>query len=105
MIEDIIKIKEVQLEIQPSASNKAKLSKVEAELKNYLSLDEEFWTQKAGMKWFTDGDRNTKFFHSYVKGRRKKLHIAEMTTEQGLTLMSNDEIGGASVAYYKDQFA
>jgi len=34
-----------------------------------------------GVKWFSDGDRNKIFFHSYVRGRRKKLDIVEIGTE------------------------
>ncbi|XP_049413166.1 uncharacterized protein LOC125876094 [Solanum stenotomum] len=104
-IEDIIKVKEAQLEIQHSATNRAELSKEEAKLKKFLKLEEDFWRQKAGMKWCMDGDRNTNFFHSFVKGRRKKLHIAEMITEQGVTLSTNDEIREAAVQFYKDQFS
>ncbi|WMV41297.1 hypothetical protein MTR67_034682 [Solanum verrucosum] len=103
-IEDVIKVKEAQLEIQPSESNRTELSKVEAELKKYLTLEEDFWRQKAGMKWFSDGDRNTKFFHSYVRGRRKKLCIAEIETEQGVILQSNNQIGQAAVEFFADQF-
>ncbi|KAH0696829.1 hypothetical protein KY289_014311 [Solanum tuberosum] len=65
-LEDIIKVREAQLQIHPSADNRAALSKVEAGLKNYLRLEEEFWRQKAGMKWFKEGGMNTKIFHSYV---------------------------------------
>lgn len=48
---------------------------------NCLKYEEEFLKQKAGIKWFKEGDANTKFFDSYVMGRRKKLHIAEIVTE------------------------
>ncbi|KAH0693550.1 hypothetical protein KY285_020647 [Solanum tuberosum] len=82
-LEDEIRVKECQLEINPTAENRSELNKAEAELKKYLYIEEEFWKQKAGMKWFKDGDMNTKFFHNYVKGMRKKLHIAEIQTEQG----------------------
>ncbi|WMV09821.1 hypothetical protein MTR67_003206 [Solanum verrucosum] len=45
-IEDIIKAREVQLEIDPSIENRAELNKIEAELKKYLEVDEEYWKQK-----------------------------------------------------------
>ncbi|KAH0721346.1 hypothetical protein KY290_006336 [Solanum tuberosum] len=49
-IEDVIKVKEAQMEIHPSESNREGLRKVEAELKKFLKMEEEFWKQKAGMK-------------------------------------------------------
>ena len=36
IMEYVIKVKEIQLKIQPHASNQAELSKVDAELKNFL---------------------------------------------------------------------
>lgn len=35
------------------------------------------------MRWLTDGDRNTKFLHAYVIGRRRKLQVEEILTAQG----------------------
>lgn len=77
-LEDELKIKEIQFEMNNTPENKASLKKTEEELNNYLKVEEEFWKQKAGMKWFKDGDRNTRFFHNYVKGRRKKLKLTEI---------------------------
>ncbi|XP_015169816.1 uncharacterized protein [Solanum tuberosum] len=47
-IEDIIKVKEAQLEIQPSATNRAELSKVEAELKKLLEIGGGFLETESG---------------------------------------------------------
>lgn len=103
-LEDMIRVKEIQLEINPTQINRSKLSKVEAELRKYLHIEEEYWRQKAGMKWFRDGDRNTKFFHSFVKGRRKKLHIGEIYTNAGEVVKTNEQIGAAAVDFFRDQF-
>jgi len=56
------------------------------------------------MRWFKDGDRNTKFFHNYVKGRRRKLFISEITTAQGDTVTGNENIGMEAVSFFEDQF-
>lgn len=44
-------------------------------MRRLARIEEEYWKQKAGINWFKDGDKNSKFFHSYVKGRRKKLEL------------------------------
>ncbi|KAH0679808.1 hypothetical protein KY284_020893 [Solanum tuberosum] len=103
-LEDMIRVKEIQLEISPTQANRSDLSKDEAKLKKYLNIQEEFWRQKAGMRWFKDGDRNTKFYHTYVKGRRKKLHIGEIQSNHGDVFKTNDQIGEATVDFFGDQF-
>lgn len=65
---------------------------------------EEFWKQKAGMKWFKDGERNTKFFHSVVKGRRSRLKVSRIQNEEGEWMENQNDIAEAAVEFYKDQF-
>lgn len=52
------------------------------------------------MQWLKNGDRNTKFFYSYVTGRRKKLDIGEILDEQGVMLDREDRIGNETVKFY-----
>lgn len=68
-----IKVKELQLEMNNTEENRKDLMKTDVELQKFYQLEEEYWRQKSGMKWFNNGDRNIKFFHSDVKGRRRKL--------------------------------
>lgn len=103
-LEDIIKVKEAQLEVLPNAVNRAELSRLEAELRKFLKVEEDFWRQKAGMTWFSQGDRNTKKIHSSVKGRRKKLKLDEITTEQGINITDQHQIGETAVDFYREQF-
>ncbi|KAG5630564.1 hypothetical protein H5410_002281 [Solanum commersonii] len=85
-MEDVVKVKELQFEINSTNQNRKELVQAEEELQQYYKLDEEYWSPKSGMKWFNDGDRNTNFFQSYVKGRRRRLHINEMENEQGVLI-------------------
>ncbi|KAH0712322.1 hypothetical protein KY289_008281 [Solanum tuberosum] len=75
---DIFKVKEQQMEVRPTNQNKKELAKAEEVVRSYYQIEEEYGKQKAGMQWFKEGDKNTKFFHSYVKGRRRKLMIWEI---------------------------
>ncbi|KAK4723627.1 hypothetical protein R3W88_026406 [Solanum pinnatisectum] len=99
-LEEEIRMKEMQLEINPSPRNREELNKIEEELKKHRLIEEEFWKQKSGMKWFKDGNRNTKFFHNYVKWRRQKLLISEITTAQGDTVTGNENIGMEAVSFF-----
>ncbi|XP_019225233.1 PREDICTED: uncharacterized protein LOC109206828 [Nicotiana attenuata] len=57
------------------------------------------------MAWFKDGDRNTKFFHAQVNGRRKKLKLTRIKNGPGNWLEEEEEeIADEAVNFYKDQF-
>ncbi|XP_060182278.1 uncharacterized protein LOC132611939 [Lycium barbarum] len=73
--EEIVRIKENLFEESPSSGNRSLLQQSQAEHKKYLHYEEEYWRQKYGIDKFVEGDRNTKFFHNLVKGRRKRLQI------------------------------
>jgi len=102
-LEDIVKAKEMQLEINPTEENKSSLRKTEAELKRYLHIEKDYWKQKAGMRWFQKGDKNTKFFHAYVKGRRRKLQISEIKFRQRDLITSTQNIGEEAIHVFKEQ--
>ncbi|XP_049359160.1 uncharacterized protein LOC125823817 [Solanum verrucosum] len=104
-LEDVIKVKEVQLEVHCSDENMRDLNKAEEELQKFYQLEEDFWKQKSGMKWFNDDDRNTKFFHSYVKGRRRRLIINEIEDENEAILREDKSIGEEAMKVFEDQFA
>ncbi|XP_070031030.1 uncharacterized protein [Nicotiana tomentosiformis] len=75
ILEDIVRVKEMLFEEEPTIENKIVLQKAQSELKKYFSIEEQYWKQKAGMIWFVEGDRNTSFFHNHVNGKRKKLQL------------------------------
>ncbi|KAK6796405.1 hypothetical protein RDI58_004106 [Solanum bulbocastanum] len=102
-LEDIARIKEEQMGVNPTESNKEELATKES-LRRYYQIEEDYWKQKAGMQWFKERDRTTKFFHSYVKGRRRKLMISEIQTEQGDTICTTQKIGEEVVKVFKEKF-
>nr|XP_016509752.1 PREDICTED: uncharacterized protein LOC107827175 [Nicotiana tabacum] len=102
--EYIVKVKEILFEEEPTAENRIVLQKAQAELKSYLSIEEPYWKQKAGMIWFTEGDRNTRFFHNHVKGKRQKLQLKRIQKGDGVWVESQDDMAVAVVEFYQRQF-
>lgn len=56
------------------------------------------------MHWFKEGDLNTKFFHSYVKGRRKRLEVHKIEDSQGRLLELPQKIREEATKIFQDQF-
>ena len=50
-----------------SEKAQAKLHMAQAELRRALAIEEQFWCQKARVKWICSGDRNFRYFYAAVK--------------------------------------
>ncbi|KAH0776232.1 hypothetical protein KY290_007643 [Solanum tuberosum] len=98
--EDIVKIKERLFDEFPNAENRKVLQRAHAEHKKYLHFEEIFWQQKSGYDWFKSGEKNTRFFHSIVKGRRRKLQIQRIQNDQGAWLNEAGDIAEEAVIFY-----
>ncbi|XP_075084878.1 uncharacterized protein LOC107761180 [Nicotiana tabacum] len=102
--EDIVRVKEILFEEDPTIENRIVLQKAQAELKKYLSFEEQFWKQKEGMTWFDEDDRNTRFFHNYINGKRQKLQLKRIQNLDGAWLESQELMSLAAVEFFRRQF-
>lgn len=103
-LEDVIQDHEVRFEKSPTLHNREELHKAEAKLSRYLHLEEEYWRHKSGLKWFQEGENNTKFFHSFVTGKRKKLKLNRIQNTQGDWLTEERDIAAEAIRYFQEQF-
>ncbi|XP_059310982.1 uncharacterized protein LOC132062424 [Lycium ferocissimum] len=85
-LEEVIKVHEEQFETSPTVQNRERLHR------------------KSGLAWFQDGDRNSKKFHAYVKGRRKKLGVHNIQDDNGNWLTNQGEISQEAIRFYQKQF-
>ena len=68
-------------------------------------MEENFWKQKARVRWLELGDKNTKFFHSVVKQRRLQSIVHGVRDEQGNWITLEDGIGEEAVRYFSLLFS
>ncbi|OIT20481.1 hypothetical protein A4A49_65757, partial [Nicotiana attenuata] len=71
---------------------------------NYLKLEENILRQKTQLHWFKEGDANSKYFHSLIRGRRRKLYIHKIKDENGTWIQGDSAIGAAACDYFQDLF-
>ncbi|XP_059313002.1 uncharacterized protein LOC132064126 [Lycium ferocissimum] len=83
--EDIVKIKEQLFEEEPSEENRIVL--------------------REGIQWHLDGDRNTRYFHSIVKGIRKRLLLTRIQNADGEWVDNLDDIATEAISFYQNQFS
>ncbi|XP_075108842.1 uncharacterized protein LOC142180692 [Nicotiana tabacum] len=103
-MEEVVLVHEAEFEANPTGMNMERLQKVQAELIKCLALEEKYWQQKACMTWFKEGDRNTKLFHSKVRGRRKRLQLNRIQNSGGTWIEEEQEIAEEAIKFYEEQF-
>lgn len=76
---------------------------IQLELWSWLKKQEVYWAQNSRVQWLKDGDKNTKFFHTYASLRRNRNNISSLEVD-GRKLSNPDEIRGEAVDYFSNLF-
>lgn len=104
-LEDIIRVMEQQFKVALSRESREAQFKDQAELNVQLKRETEFGKQKIGLQWFKNGERNTKFFHILVKGKRIILKLKRIQNDEGEWLDDQKGITDAVVNFFQKQFS
>ncbi|XP_015084239.1 uncharacterized protein LOC107027648 [Solanum pennellii] len=56
------------------------------------------------LQWFKDGDTNSKYFHSIIRGRRRKLFIHKIVTENGDWIQGENNIAQEACEHFNNIF-
>ncbi|XP_024177848.1 uncharacterized protein LOC112183741 [Rosa chinensis] len=75
-----------------------------ADVLNAVKHQEAFWRDRARVKWFTEGNKCSKFFHAYArnKARRSSMHCLQVG---GNLLTDPQDIANHVVEFYKSLYA
>ncbi|XP_071921713.1 uncharacterized protein [Coffea arabica] len=85
-----------------SENRKAILADIKGQLKAAYRKEENFWSQKARISWLRKGDKNTKYFHTYVNGRRVSNRIRNLQRENGSWTENEDEVVTEISDFFKE---
>jgi hypothetical protein len=59
---------------------------LEDQMMEILGAEEEYWRQHGKQQWVLKGDANTKFFHAFANGRKRKCAILSLSVDQGVIM-------------------
>jgi hypothetical protein len=73
---------------------------LEGQMMDMLSAEEDYWRQRGRQQWLLKGDANTKLFHAFANGRKRKCAILLLEDDSGQV---TDPMGiqGIIYAFYR----
>ena len=77
-----------------------KIREVEKEKCNILIVQEQCWRLKCRAIWLKEGDKNTKYFHSFANGLKNTNSIWEIRFA-GQSYISTDSIQDDAIKHFK----
>ncbi|XP_059073619.1 uncharacterized protein LOC131874319 [Cryptomeria japonica] len=77
------------------------LKSLNIQLSETLAREESYWRKKSRDLWLSEGDRNTKLFHSSSKLKRLRKRISCIVDSNGNTLIDEDKIATEAVRFFK----
>lgn len=63
-------------------------------------MEDTIFKQKTQLKLFKDGDINSKYFHSIIRGIRRKLFVHMIISEDGKWIQYEDDIYQTTCAHF-----
>ncbi|GAA0176350.1 hypothetical protein LIER_42064 [Lithospermum erythrorhizon] len=82
---------------------KIKLLEAQSKHLRCLAMEKDFLTQKYGTKWMKEGDRFTSFFHSFIKKKHRRKHIAGSLVD-GEWIRNKDALANSVVYHFHYNF-
>ena len=85
-------------------SNRSTLHELNAQYIKFLKLEDTTLKQKNQLQWFKDGDTNSKYFHSIIRGRRRKLFIHKIVNKKGEWIQGENNIAHEACEHFNTIF-
>ncbi|XP_055814708.1 uncharacterized protein LOC129884436 [Solanum dulcamara] len=102
--EEAVRQAEEDLINRQSNENRSKLHAINAEYIRYMKMENTILRQKTQLQWFKEGDMNSSYFHALIRGRRRKLYIHRIQTEEGSWVQGDAEIAEAACEHFQQIF-
>jgi exonuclease III len=77
---------------------------LQGEVNELMEEEDLKWRQRANEHWLSMGDKNTKYFHSCVKNRRKNNTINSIVDVEGQQHSTPEAVEDAFINYFKNIF-
>ncbi|XP_071909739.1 uncharacterized protein [Coffea arabica] len=101
---ELYKQQEADFDSRGDDSSKIRLQEARALYLRELSVECEYWHQKAALWWIREGDSNTFFLNSVAKQRRNSNYISRVKDEASGWLLDMADIQASVVHFFSSLF-
>ncbi|OIT39211.1 hypothetical protein A4A49_28977 [Nicotiana attenuata] len=70
----------------------------------WLNRQESMLKQKSQVKWFEEGEKNTKYFHSILREKRRRQQVNRIKNSRGKWIKGDDKIANRAVRHFQNLF-
>ena len=85
-------------------ANRSSLHEMNVKYIKFLKLEDTILKQKTQLQWFKDSDKNSKYFHSIIRGKKRKLFVHEIINEERKWIQDEEEIAQTACAHFEEIF-
>ncbi|XP_075091897.1 uncharacterized protein LOC142172039 [Nicotiana tabacum] len=87
-----------------TSAHRSELNEAKAKYVQVLKIQDEVLRQEAKAQWLEEGDINTAYFHSVIKGRRRRLSIQKIQDENRQWKEGESEVAQAAINHFQKLF-
>lgn len=80
------------------------MKRLKTQLAEAYKEEERYWRQRSREQWLREGDKNTTYFHNFVKGRKIRNNILMLKNDLGIEHFSEGAKGQIAIYFFKDLF-
>ena len=102
--EEQVKIAKENFIQNNSEENRAKLHLINAYYIKYMKLETSILKQKTQLQSFKEGETNYKYFHSIMRGRRRKFFIHKICSDDNIWVQGDENIAKEACSYFQNIF-
>ncbi|XP_058099676.1 uncharacterized protein LOC131244025 [Magnolia sinica] len=99
------KLLQVSSSVEQSSRIQQQLSSTSDRLASLELMEEIFWKQKWRVDWLTEGDKNTKFFHTTATERQRRALIHPVELDTSHIMEDQEELKAAAAARFQQIFS
>ncbi|XP_042026496.1 uncharacterized protein LOC121773661 [Salvia splendens] len=97
---DRASLAQAEFERDPSPANRSIHNQRGAEYLLTLKMEEDFWKQKAAVRWIVEGERNTRYFQGRAKQRKIRARIHEVS-DNSRQITGDEELRSSTASFFK----